>query len=122
MDTMRRSQNVTGGSGWNIALGIWTIVSAFVLVHDQNNAFAWNNVIVGIVIAIIALGRTDVHGSNRSGWNVALGIWMIISPFVLRFSHLPALVWNNIIVGILVALAAWVSLAHRVTPPIRRMG
>jgi len=40
-----------------------------------------------------------------------LGIWLIIAPFVLSYSGVAAAMWNDIIVGIIVAvLAAWAAL------------
>jgi hypothetical protein len=49
--------------------------------------------------------------------NVLAGIWLIISPFVLRYWHIEAASWNNIIVGIVVLVLA----AIRVSDPARRM-
>lgn len=107
METMK-SHNLARISGWNVALGIWVLISPFVLGHSQSNAFLWNNVVVGIVIGVLALicsGGADPKGGT-SWLNVLLGIWLIISPFVLGFFHLMAPVWNNVIVGIVVALVA----------------
>lgn len=107
METMK-SHNIARFSGWNVALGIWVLISPFVLGHSQSNAFLWNNIVLGIVIGILALVRSsgaDPRGGT-SWLNVLLGIWLIISPFVLGFSHLLAPLWNNVIVGIVVALVA----------------
>ena len=50
----RRSRR---GSGWvNIVLGIWVIISPFVLL--LSGAVMWNNVILGIIIAAFALTNT----------------------------------------------------------------
>lgn len=62
----------------------------------------------------------------RTGWrasttaevlNIAFGIWLAISPFVLGFAHNVAATWNNVCVGIaliLVALAGWRQSAFEV--------
>lgn len=38
--------------------------------------------------------------------NLILGLWLIVSPFVLGFSSNAYALWNNLIVGILVAVIA----------------
>src|SRR5215469_14901596 len=86
-------------NGINVALGIWLIISPFVLAVAGNQTFRWNNIIVGIVVALLAL-------SGMSGWNAALGIWLIISPFILGFANASTLLWNNVILGALVFIVA----------------
>ena len=52
---------------------------------------------------------------TRYGWfNVVLGIWLILSPFILGFATREA-TWNNIIVGFLVLMLA-LSSRREVTP------
>jgi hypothetical protein len=93
-------------SRWDVALGIWVLISPFVLGHRQSSAFLWNNIAVGIVLGLLAPARSSgADARGRTVWfNVLLGIWLIISPFVLGFFHLMAPMWNNVIVGIVVAL------------------
>jgi hypothetical protein len=89
----------TSATAVNLALGIWFIVSPFVLVFPGANKVEWNNIIVGILIALVAL--------TGGGWvNIVLGAWQIISPFALGFSSVPSLLWNNIVVGAIVLLVA----------------
>lgn len=51
--------------------------------------------------------------SGGSWWSVVLGIWLIISPFVLGFANAPTLLWNNIILGALVCIVAVSSRSTR---------
>ena len=99
--------SMTAGPSWlNILLGIWVIISPLVVQFAQLPAAMWNNVIVGIVIAVLAIIRTSTP--RQAGWswvNVILGIWMIISPFALGVMT-TAIVSNNIILGIVIALIA----------------
>jgi hypothetical protein len=37
---------------------------------------------------------------------VMLGTWLIMSPFVLNYTRVPAAMWNSIAVGVVVALTA----------------
>lgn len=42
---------------------------------------------------------------------VILGIWLIISPFVVGYGAIRGALWNNVIVGIVVAvLSAWAAI------------
>ena len=100
-------QETTAGANWvNVLFGIWVMISPFIVQFARLPAAMWNNVIVGIVIALLALIRTSLP--RQSGWswaNVILGIWMIISPFVLGVMT-TAILWNNIILGIAIGLVA----------------
>lgn len=43
---------------------------------------------------------------------VLAGIWLIIGPFVLGYSHLPYALWNSIGIGILVEIATLLGYVH----------
>jgi SPW repeat len=91
-------------STWvNILLGMWVVVSPFVLTIHSPKAI-WNNVATGIVIGILALIRGSVHRPGWSWLNLVLGIWLVISPFVLVVSGVA--MWNNVIAGIIIAASA----------------
>ena len=92
------------GSGWvNIVLGIWVIVSPFVLgTHSPKGI--WNNVVTGFVVGILAVLRLSMLQQGWSSLNLILGIWLVISPFVLFLSGV--VMWSNVIVGILIAALA----------------
>lgn len=108
------SQLTRGGANWvNVLFGIWVIISPFMVQFSQLPAAVWNNVITGIVIALLALIRTSMPRQPGWSWaNVILGIWMIISPFILGVMT-TAVLWNNIILGVVIALVAWVSASLR---------
>lgn len=38
---------------------------------------------------------------------VVLGIWLIVSPFILGYSNVANALWNNIVIGIAVAVIAY---------------
>ena len=101
-------------SSWiNILLGIWVLISPFVLTLALPRAI-WNNVATGIVVGILAIIR--LNAPRQPGWswiNVILGIWLIISPFVLGFAVGDGL-WNNVILGIIIAAFALGNASTRV--------
>lgn len=54
--------------------------------------------------------------SYGSWFNVILGIWLIISPWVVGFSDITGATWNAVIVGIVVAIVGlWAALGSTAT-------
>jgi hypothetical protein len=52
------------GLSWvNFVLGLWLIIAPFVLHYREVSLATWNSVIVGIVIAILAIARA-LESSN----------------------------------------------------------
>ena len=98
----------TGASGLNLLIGIWLIISTFVVMAFNNlGNMRGNNVLFGILIVIFSLVRlARTTGPAWSWWNLIFGLWLIASPFVLGFAHVVAAMWHNIIAGIIVALLA----------------
>lgn len=49
---------------------------------------------------------------------VIFGIWLIVAPFVLGYSTVTNAMWNDIIVGVVVAVISffsWYTASHRAT-------
>ena len=87
----------------NVLFGVWLFVSPWVLGFSHIGAAAWNAYILGVavfVFAVIALFSPQIWEE----WiNLILGIWLIISPFILAYAaQHPVAMWNSIIMGILV--------------------
>jgi SPW repeat len=92
------------GNSWvNVVLAIWVIVSPFVLAIHSSRA-VWNNVVTGVLVGILALIRWSMRQPGLSWLNLLLGIWLVISPFVLFLSG--AAMWNNVILGIIICALA----------------
>ncbi len=106
-------------SGINVLAGIWLIISPFIFAFSGNLVAMWNDIIVGAIIGIIALvsASRPLRTSGLNWVNAVLGVWTLFAPFVIAFSTMAAL-WNNIIVGAIVAvLAVWsVNKAQRMGP------
>jgi hypothetical protein len=51
-----------------------------------------------------------------SGINIVLGAWLIIAPFVMGYTDTAAM-WNSIIVGVIVAILAWIRAANPASAP-----
>lgn len=109
-------------SGLNIIAGIWTIISPWVYGFYNAAGNVWNNVIVGIVIAVFAAIRFfGTAGTVWLSWiNALLGIWLILSPWIYGYTGNAGRMWNSIIVGIVVlVLSVWSAVATSATTESR---
>jgi hypothetical protein len=92
----------------NLVLGLWLIVSPGVLGFATEPTPIWNAWVVGVVIAVAALAALIAFNQWEEWVEVALGAWLIISPYLLGFSAQTNATWNQVIVGIIVGgLAVW---------------
>ncbi|HBY99293.1 MAG TPA: hypothetical protein DEP84_36035 [Chloroflexi bacterium] len=103
-------------SGLNILFGLWLIIAPFLLSYSAMRAAMWDDIIIGAVILVLAWVR--VANPARYTWlswsNVVLGLWLIAAPFVLGSASVTAALWNDIIVGVIVAsLAIWSAFSTR---------
>lgn len=106
---------VIGASGLNVLAGIWLIIAPFVLGFTAHTHSEWNTIIVGILVATIAAIR--IWGGRGASWlswiNAGLALWLIVSPWIYGNSDVSAILWNDIIVGVVVlVLSAWSALAQ----------
>jgi hypothetical protein len=118
-----RSEEVSRpASTLNVLAGIWLIISPWVLGFSGMQAAMLSTLLVGIAVLVLAIIRLGTTGtSGLSLLNFWLGLWLIISPFVLSFASRSLAMSNAIILGILVAIfGLWAALAaHRTAPSPR---
>ncbi len=107
-------------SGLNIVAGIWLILAPFILGYSYLSGALWNDIIIGAVVLIMAAVREwgNSEDTTWASWiNLVLGIWLIIAPFIIGYSYASAALWNDIIIGIVVAvLAGWSGSAATAMP------
>ena len=98
----------------NLMAGIWLIVSPFILGYPEGATT--NSVLVGIAVSALAIIRLTMSRDAWTGWlTAAMGLWLVIAPFIFGFTE-PAVLWNEIIVGVIVAgLSLW---RGRATTPL----
>ncbi|RWB96345.1 MAG: hypothetical protein EOQ57_26895 [Mesorhizobium sp.] len=91
-------------------IALWTLISPWVLVHLsmappsqlQISASAlWNFLFVGVTMMVISITQLMAATIWEGRVNVAMGIWLIVSPWVLGFRSDLVLTWNAVMVGIL---------------------
>ncbi len=102
----------------NVVLGLWVFISPWVLQQATatgaeaagaaTSGAIWNLYIVGIAVAALAVAALVAFQAWEEWTNVALGAWLLISPWALGFSSSALLMWNAVIVGaLIVVLAGW---------------
>ncbi|MDQ0753622.1 hypothetical protein QF034_007853 [Streptomyces africanus] len=96
-------------------LGLYCAASPWIVHYTTSQPpLVTHNLIMGIAIGLLALGftRAPERMYGLSWAMCALGVWMIISPWVVGDSPDAGVVWNNIIIG---ALAVILGLACTAT-------
>jgi hypothetical protein len=85
-------------------IGFWLVLSPWVLQFDLNAAATRNAVVTGFLIIIAEVVELSVFRDWEEWINIALGAWLVISPWILGISGAAAV--NFIIVGLLVVALA----------------
>ena len=113
---------VKATSGINLGIGIWLILAPFVLpyavvVADEaaadvavNAAPTWNDIVVGLLVAILAGLRLaqPVRSESASWTNCGVGVWLVMAPFILA-PYPYAATANDVVCGLLIAVLAALS-------------
>jgi len=104
-------RHVNWASALNVLAGLWLIASAWVFKFAPHSRGLWNTVIVGILIALIAIWRSagGPRWAGLSWFNVVLGGWMIASPWIHSYVDHSRQAWNSGVVGLLVVVLACIS-------------
>lgn len=99
-------ESVRGLSSINFLIGVWMIISPYIL-NYTSGAAKTNQVIFGIIVLILSAIR---FLAPRAAWssflNGLVGLWLIIAPFILSYNRTVAY-WNEIVFGVLIALIAF---------------
>lgn len=92
----------------SLALGIWLVVSPWVLGFSDNGVATWNAILFGL--GVVALELADVYYPDPWPERVGalMGVWVAVSPIVLGFSaELPAAISTMLAGLLIVALGTW---------------
>ncbi|MEF9901945.1 SPW repeat protein [Streptomyces sp. P9-A2] len=106
-DRMLGGRDVVLVDGPVFLLGLYCAVSPWILHYTTSQpALVTHNLIVGIAIGLLALGFTAAPARmyGLSGAMCALGVWMIVSPWIVGTGPDAGVIWNNIIIGALTLL------------------
>jgi hypothetical protein len=87
------------------AFGIWLCLSPWALGFDLQSVPTRNAVIVGFLIILAEVVTLSVFRPWEEWINVALGAWLVVSPWVLAIASTTATM-NFVVVGALVIALA----------------
>jgi len=90
----------------NVLLAIWLFISPWVLQYAAVETAAWNAWVVAIAIAALSIAALARLAQWEEWVNLALGVWLILSPWILGFSANANAMGNAVIVGIICAILA----------------
>jgi hypothetical protein len=100
----------------NFALGLWGLMNPILFVYFQVATPTWNHVLVGAAVIAMAIARGWRGAAPWASWvNVALGLWLAVSPWVLGYAYtdayaMPGLIaGNDVVAGLAIALTAVLS-------------
>lgn len=99
----------------NLLIGAWLFISTWVIAYPTAMPNAtWNAQVLGAAIVIFAACAVYMPRVWEEMLNTALGIWMIISPWVLQFSTSRTVTTNAVVVGLLVTtFAIWAMVGDK---------
>lgn len=106
---VRTQETKTQWQDWVLSLlGLWMFASPWLFAFTGQSMPAWNSYIAGAIVLILSLAAL-VNFTVWEEWiNVAVGLWLVISPWLLGYANMTSMTWNQVIVGLLVViLAAW---------------
>jgi hypothetical protein len=90
-------------SSW--ALGIWLLLSPWALFYEYEPTALRNALVIGTLIIVAEVVELSVFRDWEEWINVALGAWLLVSPWILGIASTAARV-NFTIVGALVLVLA----------------
>lgn len=110
---MKRVKEINRGMA---VAGAWVALAPFILGLRGMAPFLWNGLIAGIAVMALAVAAAlskDPHTIEGMNWvTAALGVWLLLAPFILGYSVLAAALWSDIISGIVIlGLSAWAESA-----------
>jgi hypothetical protein len=97
----------------NVVLGAWLMISPWVIGYAAGSA-VMEDVILGIAVLVVALWAIGSTATAPSRINIVLGVWILIAPWVIGYAGIATgAMWNDVVVGILVALVAVAAASAR---------
>jgi ABC-type molybdate transport system permease subunit len=98
----------------NLVLGLWLFVSPWALNYAEVQNAAWNAYVLGVAIVVFAAIAAYMPKAWEEMVNTLLGVWLILSPYVIGFATHTMVAFHTVVVGVLVtAFAVWAMFSDR---------
>ncbi|MGC2084190.1 MAG: SPW repeat protein [Bradyrhizobium sp.] len=99
----------------NLILGVFLLISPWIFKFEPGHV-TQNAMITGIVIAVLAIAALAAFAVWEEWLNLIVGVWAVISPWVIGFQTNRTAMTVHVIVGALVAILAAVEIWMTQTP------
>ena len=101
----------------NLILGAFLFLSPWIF-HFSPGAESWNAWVGGGVIVVLSIAALSAFAEWEEWLNLIVGLWLLVSPWALKFSGSTDAMRTDVIIGLIVAVIAAVELwiLHR-SPP-----
>src|SRR5690348_7628848 len=98
----------------NAVLGVWLIIAPWALGFQAETAAIANSIVIGVALLALALAAIFQPRAWEEWVELLVGLWLIVSPWVLAFSAVSIAMTSTIAAGIVIAaLALWVLLVDK---------
>ena len=100
-------------------VGAWLIVSPWILKFPMPEGTSatlvnWNFVLTGVAALVLGGAALASYRLWEEWADVVVGLWLVVSPWVLHFTVSPMAKWNAVIAGlVIIVTAAWTLLEGR---------
>ncbi|WP_040787006.1 SPW repeat protein [Nocardia pneumoniae] len=94
-------------TGCMFLTGLYIAISPWVVGFNGFPTLTGNNLIVGIALAMLALGFASVYGRTHGiVWAAPLiGVWTIVAPWIVSGDvDTASTIWNNVVAGAVAVL------------------
>jgi len=107
----------------NLILGAFLFLCPWIF-HFSPGAESWNAWASGAVIAILSIAALSAFAEWEEWLNLIVGLWVLVSPWALKFSGSTTAMRTDVIIGIIVAVIAAIELwmLHRAPPRLTASG
>jgi hypothetical protein len=118
-DTMNQWTNAKLCDIGNLILGGVLFLSPWMFNYPVG-AQSQNAFVIGIIIAVLSVAALAAFTVWEEVINLIAGLWLIVSPWVLKFEHTTAM-RVNIVIGIIVVILAAIELWSMWQSPPRQV-
>ena len=92
----------------NLVLAVCLFISPWIIGFAAEAAPARNAWIIGVVLGALAVATLSVFAEWEEWVNLVLGLWLIVSPWLLGFVANANAMATHVVLGVLVvAASAW---------------
>jgi cyanate permease len=94
----------TKGRDWaNVVLALCVFVSPWVVGFVADATPSWNAWIVGFMLGALAVATISAFAEWEEWVDLALGLWLAASPWLLGFTANVNAMWTSVVLGLAVA-------------------